>query len=97
MTGNDADRERREAERGVGVQGNTTDEEEEEEGDEEESAWEEKEEATLCCDNSTSLWGAPPPPASGETDSPLSPYGVAAVGRGRNPAALATAAAAAAQ
>ena len=88
--GNDAERERREAERGAGLQGSTRDEEEEEEGEEEEveSAWEEKEEA--------SLWDAPPP-ASGETESPLSPYGATAAGRGRNAAAVATAAAAAAQ
>lgn len=82
--GNDAERERREVERGVGVQGSTSDEEEEEEeeGEEDvESAWEEKEEATVRCDNSASLWGAPPPPASGETGTPLSPNG-----RGRNAA-----------
>ena len=49
----------------------------------------------LRCDNSTNLWGAPPPPASGETGSALSPYDAAGIGR--NAAAVATAAAAAAQ
>lgn len=64
--GNDAERESREAERGVEVQGSTRDEEEEEEGEEEvESAWEEKEEET------TPRWEPPPAPTSGET-SPLS-------------------------
>ncbi len=96
LMGNDAESERREADRGAGAHGSTRDEEEEEEeeGEEEvvESAYEEKEVATLRCDNSASLWGAPPPPASGETESALSPYG-----KGRNAAAVATAAAAAAQ